>query len=232
MYPHRIRLRGPWECEPLRRDNSDAPLPTPRRVTVPCRWSAAGLIDFTGRVRFRRRFGYPGTIDADERVWLTCAGLSDVADVRLNETLLAERGTAPFEFDVTGLLRYRNELMLDIEGDSAAAGIWGEVAIEVRCTAYLRGVRVHRIGDAVAVSGEVVGVSESALELYVLLDHRQAGYETIQPTPEGRSFRLSASPPEGTDRPQSVQVDLVNGATVWYRGIWAIPDTIEAGAET
>ncbi len=230
MYPHRIRLRGPWECEPLRRDDSDGPLPTPRRVTIPCRWSEAGIVEFTGRIRFRRRFGYPGNIDADERVWLTCVGLADHADVRLNETLLAERQTAPFEFEVTALLKPRNELILEVEGRAEAGGVWGEVALEVRCAAYLRGVHLRPVGDAVEVTGEVVGVSERPLELYVLLDHRQAGYETVAPTPEGRAFRLLARSSEANERPQSVQVDLVNGATVWYRGIWAISDTAEAGA--
>ena len=126
MYPHRIRLRGPWECEPLRRLGTDAP-PAPRRAALPCRWADAGLADFAGRVRFRRRFGYPGRLDGDERVWLTCAGLSDTADVRLNDTALAERQTAPFEFDVTALLRARNELEMDVEG-GADGGVWGEVA--------------------------------------------------------------------------------------------------------
>src|SRR2546423_260705 len=101
MYPHRIRLRGPWECEPQRRDGSDAPLPPPRRVTMPGRWADMGLAEFAGSARFRRRFGYPGAIDADERVWLTCAGVADTADVSLNGVLLAERISAPFEFEVT-----------------------------------------------------------------------------------------------------------------------------------
>ena len=52
MYPHRIRLRGPWECEPLARaEGADMPLPPPCRMTMPCRWSAGGLAEFAGRVR-------------------------------------------------------------------------------------------------------------------------------------------------------------------------------------
>ncbi len=222
MYPHRIRLRGPWECEPLRRDGSDAPLSPPRRVTMPCRWTEAALVDFAGRVRFRRRFGYPGNIDADERVWLTCAGLTETADVRLNDAPLGERLTAPFEIDVTDRLRARNELVMEVEGNAVAGGIWGEVALEIRCTAYLRNVAFLPVGDAFEVTGEVVGVSDGLLELYVLLDHRQAGYDTVAAATEGRPFRLVAQRPEGTDSPRSIQVDLVNGATVWYRRIWII----------
>src|SRR5262245_36216308 len=61
MYPHRIRLRGPWEHEPLP--------------------------DTTG-TRHRRRFGYPGQIDATERVWITCEGVTGRATVTLNKHLL------------------------------------------------------------------------------------------------------------------------------------------------
>jgi len=84
MYPHRIRLRGPWECEPLarfvvsadgRKETSTVDLPASRKMTMPCRWSEGGLKNFSGRVRFRRHFGYPGRIDENERVWLTFAGI-------------------------------------------------------------------------------------------------------------------------------------------------------------
>src|SRR5881227_2389651 len=93
MYPHRIRLRGPWECEPLARSVVRADvtrelrqeeLPPKCRMLLPCRWSERGLHDFAGRVRFRRRFGYPGRIDAYERVWLTFAGAGDRSLVALN----------------------------------------------------------------------------------------------------------------------------------------------------
>src|SRR5229473_1709313 len=67
MYPHRIRLRGPWQCEPI-----DGP--PPRRVIMPCRWVEARLADFHGDARFARSFGYPGRVDDSEHVWLTCDG--------------------------------------------------------------------------------------------------------------------------------------------------------------
>src|SRR5262245_22574758 len=144
MYPHRIRLRGPWQCEPLARaaDQADLPLPPPCRMTLPCRWSEGGLGDFAGRVRFRRRFGYPGQIDSSERVWLTFAGAEAVADVWLNGHFLG-RNTGPekpFELEVTRLLQRRNELTVDVEGP-VGGGLWGEVAMEIRCTAFLRAVR-------------------------------------------------------------------------------------------
>jgi beta-galactosidase/beta-glucuronidase len=142
MYPHRIRLRGPWECEPLARfvfgddgqkQEITTHLPAPKKMTMPCRWSEAGLSDFTGRVRFRRRFGYPGRIDENERVWLTFAGVEEKAEIRLNGQFLGRQvGDQPWEFDVTKLLAVRNNLRVDVESESPRGGLWGEVALEIR----------------------------------------------------------------------------------------------------
>src|SRR5713101_1462133 len=110
MYPHRIRLVGPWECETLE-----------RRVLMPCHWRDCGLADFTGTVRFTRRFGYPGRIDDYERVWLTFAAVAGRADVCLNGTTLGCID-GPAEFETTQLLRERNVLQVDIEGSGGDAG--------------------------------------------------------------------------------------------------------------
>src|SRR5437868_5256088 len=114
MYPHRIRLRGPWECEPLKRMRLhpdgrvavlDELVPSPCRMNMPCRWSEAGLKDFAGRVRFCRRFGIPRRIDPHERVWLTFAAADSLAEVRLNGQFLGQHQdpSLPFEFEVTAL---------------------------------------------------------------------------------------------------------------------------------
>jgi beta-galactosidase/beta-glucuronidase len=142
MYPHHIRLRGPWECEPLarfavaadgRKETTTVNLPAPRKMTMPCRWSEGGLKDFTGRVRFRRHFGYPGRIDDNERVWLTFAGVEGIAEIWVNTEFLGRREAAqrPFEFDITRLLRDRNELHVEVEGPETG-GLSGEVALEIR----------------------------------------------------------------------------------------------------
>ena len=93
MYPHRIRLRGPWTAEPLFRlmgnnERSTADLPSAFRMVMPGRWKDGGLLEFCGGVRFTRHFGYPGRIDDYERVWLTFAGLEGNAAVSLNEESL------------------------------------------------------------------------------------------------------------------------------------------------
>src|SRR5262245_13027748 len=105
MYPHRIRLAGPWDYQPLARAGG-GDLPPAGRMTMPCPWRDGGLGDFVGRVRFARRFGRPRQIDAHERVWLTFAGIGGTAAVGLNGTPLGKHDTpGPFEFDVTALLR-------------------------------------------------------------------------------------------------------------------------------
>src|SRR5579862_6755127 len=119
MYPHRIRLRGPWTCQPLGRadpalgpEPSSENLPPPFRMKMPGRLSDAGLPDFRGPLRFIRQFGYPGRIDEHERVWLTFAGLEGRATVVLNDQVLgAIDGPAGLaEFDITILLHSRNVL--------------------------------------------------------------------------------------------------------------------------
>jgi len=232
MYPHRIRLRGPWEAEPVARmvrradgtvETLEEPVPPRTRMTLPRRWHEGGLENFAGRVRFRRRFGYPGRIAAQERVWLTFAGASETAEIWLNGRLLGQQVTAatPFEFEITELLQVRNELVVQVDAPDGQGGLWGEVALEVRATAFLRAVRAWTMGEdktaALHVAGEVVGTSERPLELYVLVDGATRHYALVEPAAGGQPFHVTL---EGLgDKPDgvhNVRVDLVNGATLWY----------------
>lgn len=232
MYPHRIRLRGPWECEPLaRRPPATEPLPPKCRMTLPCRWSAGGLADFAGTVRFRRHFGWPARIDAHERVWLTFGGVEDTAEVQLNGQFLGrhEGASEPFEFEVTSLLGVRNDLTVEVTAVKQSGGIWGEVALEVRCTAFLEslayGAKITGDTARLHVEGRVVGSADRSLELYLLLDNATVGYRTVEAVPEGQPFQLISddldrerwSNPEEPNRVHEVRIELVNGATVWYR---------------
>ncbi len=178
-YPHRIRLRGPWKSEPL-----------------------------PGGVRRIRRFGYPGRIDADERVWLTFGIVGRRVAASLNgQALGSHDGSAPFEHEVTGLLGARNELVMEVEGAEGP----GDVAMEVRRTAFLRGVRATAGGGRLRVAGAVVGSAGRPLELYVLLDGHTVHYATVEPSAEGRPFEVVA---EGAGK--EVRVELVDGGSVWY----------------
>jgi hypothetical protein len=214
VYPHRIRLRGPWECEPLARAGDGGPLPPALRMTLPCRWTEGGLADFAGRVRFRRRFGYPGRIDDTERVWLTCAGLEGSAVVALNGRNLGapEDPACGFEYEVTALLLPRNELVIDLDGP-ANGGLWGEVALEVRRTAYLRAVRVRHADGMIHAEGLAVGTSGRPLDLYLLLGRSTVAYATVIPSADGTPFALAGEAAVGAT---AARVELVDGATVWY----------------
>jgi hypothetical protein len=222
MYPHRIRLHGPWECEPLARspDAPEAvPLPAACQVTIPCRWSDSGVGDFRGRVRFRRRFGQPRHLDAQERAWLTFAAFEGAADIWLNGSYLGHcpAGSA-FEFNVTAHLRERNELAVEVESNGAPGGISGEVALEIRCAEYLRSVRFwttrSKNGWHVHAAGEVVGESACSLELYLIGDRFTAAYRRIVAMASGTSFHVVSD--EELSGCASACVELVNGGEVLY----------------
>jgi hypothetical protein len=161
-----------------------------------------------------RRFGYPGQIDDYERVWLTFAAVAGRAAVCLNGTALGSM-EGPAEFEVTSLLGERNALEVEFPASGSAAGLTGEVALEVRRTAFLRNLRVTA-KDGLHVSGEVAGHAEGPLELYVICDRRTVAYATVE---VGKPFQVSAGLVglEDSTHPTEIRVDLVQGAAVWYR---------------
>lgn len=230
-YPHRIRLRGPWQCEPLAKRGSPlAELPAPFWMTMPCHWREGGLGAFSGKVRFRRRFGYPGTIDSHERVWLTLAGFSDHAELWVNEVFLGRyAGPGGFEIDITRLLQPRNEVRIEIDGDARGGGLWGEAALEIRCSAYLAQVHTSACqqGEQVRVNilGKVIGHAADPLEVYAILDRHTIGYVQTTASPMGTCFEIVADSidPNLWSQPQQegqvgvpLKLDLVQGAVSWY----------------
>jgi hypothetical protein len=94
----------------------------PHRMTLRPPWEQEALPD--GRVRFRRRFGRPRTLGANETVWLV-GDVPTGAEVRLNGELLGVAGER-FAFEVTTRLDVRNEVIV------TATGPLGPVAVEVR----------------------------------------------------------------------------------------------------
>jgi hypothetical protein len=126
----------------------------------------------------------------------------------------------PLDIEVTVLLRPRNELLVEMEAD-VDGGLWGEVALEVRCTAYLRGVRLWLSTDKAPVrlhaAGDLVGTADRPLDVYVLWNNATVAYTTVEPAPKGRPFELMSD--ELVTLPASpaeARVELVNGGTVWY----------------
>jgi hypothetical protein len=191
MYPHRIRLRGPWQCTPMGEK--------PRRITVPCEFTDP----ITAPVLLTRSFGYPGRIDEHERVWITAEYIAGSATITLNGQVLGEAHDGPFEADVTALLGPHNCLEILTHGSQV-----GEVAMEVRAIAFLKGIRVRRLEGKLQVQGTVAGTCAEPLELYVLVDGRHTHYQTID---GGASFTAVLD----TDG-QVVRVELVHVSEVWH----------------
>jgi hypothetical protein len=215
-YPHRIRLRGPWQLEPLSRLGPGESLPAALTMRMPGRLSDAGLHDFRGPMRFRRRFGYPGRIDSNERVWLTFEGVEGQAMAELNGQKLGDL-TGTGEFDVTRLLQARNALTVEMECDAPTCGLWGEVALEVRATAFLRQVSFQLVGNQLEAQGVVAGSAARPLELYLLAHNRCQAYSHVEATDSGQPFTLTAQLPDmATNAVVPVRVELIDGATVWY----------------
>ncbi len=136
---HVIRLRGPWELQPLERDvpaggdgmqhleekgsgviseKTPDPFvvrPSSYRVTVPGDWRESLGSDFCGRARYQRRFNRPTNLEADERVWLVLEAVDHQADVALNGHALGTmRDLQPARFDITATLEPSNQLTVDV----------------------------------------------------------------------------------------------------------------------
>jgi hypothetical protein len=174
------------------------------------------LRGFRGSARWRRKFGYPGRIDAFEHVWLTCAGCSGCREVHLNGHDLTSAGAvgSSFEFEVTSLLTDRNHLEVLIQGDTDEAGLWGEVALEIRRDAWLKDLRLVATEAGARLDGRAIGSAPGPLEMYTLIDGRHADYRTIQPTPQGQRFQIDL--PGSFSASTEVRIDLIDVSTIWY----------------
>lgn len=138
MYPHTIRLRGPWECRAL------DPAGPVVQITVPARLDKA--LTGVARMELLRRFNWVASIGSDERVWLYLDRCRGEAEVRLNGVPLGSHAATwdRFRFDVTRVLQQRNELQIILEycepasrpnisadANSQPFGILGGVYLEI-----------------------------------------------------------------------------------------------------
>jgi hypothetical protein len=172
-------------------------------------------------VRFLRRFGYPGRIDPFERIWLTFAGIEQTAETTLNGVALGTL-TGFGEFDVSTILRLRNELIVDVEATTDRGGLWGEVAMEVRRTAFLKDVVVRWSGSRLEATGAVVGVAERPLELYAILGRYNVGYGVVE---AGQRFVLTTDDIAERE-PAPLRIELVDGGVIWYAVEQPLPPRI------
>jgi hypothetical protein len=112
------------------------------------------------------------------------------------------------------LLQSRNCLEVIVESASGDGGLTGDVALEVRCTAFLNNVLATPLQEPGKwrVSGEVAGTADRPLEVYVIASSGTLAYGVFS---AGSHFELLIDK-VGEDDLQSLRVELVNVSTVWY----------------
>jgi hypothetical protein len=135
--PHSIRLRGPWEFQPLARLKASADgslletadhLPPGGTLALPADWASKLGPDFWGRVRFSRVFHRPTGLDASSKVWLVVEDVDWCAHVVFNERALGDvvcrladapqaagdTQRSPARWDITDRLQPENRLSVDV----------------------------------------------------------------------------------------------------------------------
>jgi hypothetical protein len=146
---HIIRLRGPWQLEPVERwvrradggyDQVCDDLPAATKATMPADWSESFGPEFFGRVRYSRHFNLPTGLEPNDKVFLVVEPPRSRAQVRLNGQALGELrfGGPAARFDVARLLAVKNSLEIEVEhpepddgSRGATGGLVGEVRLEI-----------------------------------------------------------------------------------------------------
>lgn len=211
MYPHRMRLHGPWELRSashLRRGS--APEET---IRVPGTWSG-GLPASDRGIRLLRKFGRPSRLDPWERVWV-CIQASPMPDVCvLNGELLSGNAQCPTgEFEVTDRLTDRNELALQFSPNQGMLRAIETVALEIRRTAYLVEMTLQELPDgSFEIAGEVSGASDEDLFVEV---HTSKGWGVSLPALFGQPFRCPMK--REVIAEAAIKVRLRSATQTWYQ---------------
>lgn len=139
---HSIRLRGPWQLEPICRyvprkdgffDAEVENLPAAATMKMPTDWSAAFGGDFLGRVRYVRTFHAPPGLVPEERVWLVVEPQRSLARVMMGDDVLGTVvATGPAQrFDITHRLESFNRVEIVVDHPALANGEIAEGAVDV-----------------------------------------------------------------------------------------------------
>ena len=227
MYPHRIRLLGPWDFEVLSGAKVSPDAPLRGRVTMPSTIADAGLPGFSGSVRFSRRFGMPRSHDADEHYWLVFDATADFIEVMLNKFPLGEfAGRGPFAVEVTGSLLEHNLLEVTVQTTRDRDGLTGETALEIRRASYLCDAQIGRRPDGrLEARAKLAGKAPEGIELYLLAERRTLAY--LRPgAGVDQLVRLQSEEPVAPETSEA-RLEIVQGGVVWYQ----ITSTIQASVE-
>jgi|GEM_PF-2924753 len=127
--PHRIRLRGPWLCEPVVDSAPEValspvgePAGRPTSPTPSHDGTSAGP-GAAVRTRWTRRFHRPTGLQAGEQVVLVIAAAEGPGWAMLNGALLGPVvGSQPSRFVITPLMHWRNELVIELQSRPPAPG--------------------------------------------------------------------------------------------------------------
>lgn len=171
-----INLNGAWDFAVTRGDPPKAYSET-IHVPYPPEAPLSGVecrIGPNESMWYRKHFPMPSH-RPDERVILHFGAVDQIAEVLLNGTLLGRHqgGYLPFSFDITGLLREENELIVNAVDTldhtypwgkqkqkpggmwyTPFSGIFGTVWMEVVPETHITGLRIEPSLDAVTVSVE------------------------------------------------------------------------------
>lgn len=123
---HTIRLRGPWQLQPLActvlladgtTEREPGKLPSACTAQIPADWSESLGTNFRGQVLYSRRFGCPTGLEPDDRVALVVERVDALAQVTVNNNSLGTMRLADGagQWPVKHLLQPRNLLEITIE---------------------------------------------------------------------------------------------------------------------
>lgn len=205
MYPHQIRLRGPWEAVVGGR--------SPIRIQLPAEWDQLTLLPGNEEVNLMRHFGRPRLFDEDEKVFLICRYPGTVA-AELNGHILriANRFQHSTEWTVTEQLKPRNVLTVALK--VANLDRPPEVTLEIRGPVYLQDVTFGHNN----ISGKVMGQFRQNLELHLLRNGRLETTISGQANQEF-AFQLTQEVDADSDdwNNHTWSVELVEAANCWFK---------------
>jgi len=139
--PHSIRLRGPWEYQPLvhylplpcgQLQESTRDLPPRGTIELPADCGRRLGAGFFGKVRFTRTFHRPTGLAAQSRVWLVIEEVDWQAVVTINGRICGEvicsaaiaprdYQTCPARLDITADLLAYNRLEIEVSSPRLTA---------------------------------------------------------------------------------------------------------------